>query len=236
MSRYMMTGLLLAAGLAACSEPMEQPAPPPTPGTEDAAKTGKIDMPEIRDAEGLSPRDEEDTEAAPFFDPREAGAATAAYEAGDATLPDEIEAGAVLGRASGSFTAPGANETAWLVGEEGAPKRIVLVSIGGMMQQVDLPGAEGAEPPRIVAAPDTNQDGMTELVLYSTSDSDGLVTGQATHLSLRSGDASVLAEWQLLSDPCATSTAEDAEMTGSLLKRDEDTDEISEEPFSAPCD
>ena len=232
----MMTGLLLAAGLAACSEPMEQPAPPPTPGTEDAAKTGKIDMPEIRDAEGLSPRDEEDTEAAPFFDPREAGAATAAYEAGDATLPDEIEAGAVLGRASGSFTAPGANETAWLVGEEGAPKRIVLVSIGGMMQQVDLPGAEGAEPPRIVAAPDTNQDGMTELVLYSTSDSDGLVTGQATHLSLRSGDASVLAEWQLLSDPCATSTAEDAEMTGSLLKRDEDTDEISEEPFSAPCD
>jgi hypothetical protein len=232
----MMTGLLLAAGLAACSEPMEQPAPPPTPGTEDAAKTGKIDMPEIRDAEGLSPRDEEDTEAAPFFDPREAGAATAAYEAGDATLPDEIEAGAVLGRASGSFTAPGANETAWLVGEEGAPKRIVLVSIGGMMQQVDLPGAEGAEPPRIVAAPDTNQDGMTELVLYSTSDSDGLVTGQATHLSLRSGDASVLAEWQLLSDPCATSTAEDAEMTGSLLKRDEDTDEISEEPFSPPCD
>jgi len=235
MSRYTMTGLLLAAGLAACSEPMEQPAPPPTPGADDGAKTGKIDMPEIRDAEGLSPRDEEDTEAAPFFDPREAGAAAVAYEAGDATPPDEIEAGAVLGKASGSFTAPGANETAWLVGEEGAPKRIVLVSIGGMMQQVDLPGSEDAAPPRIVAAPDTNQDGMTELVLYSTSETEGVVTGQATHFSLRSGEASVLAEWELLSDPCAASTPEDAEMTGSLLMQDEDTGEISEEPFSAPC-
>ena len=234
------TALLLGTALAACSEPMERPATPEEAAAAEESKTAEIPKPEIRDAKGISPqKTDEDTDAAPLFDPREVEAATAKFAAGNATRPEAIEDARVLGRASGSFTAPGANETAWLVepqetGEDTTVPRLVLVSIGGITQEVALDSdAAGAQ---IVAAPDTNQDGLTELLLYTTTEDDTGLTGRATHLSLRSGELEILASWDLLTDPCdGTDTPPEAERTGSVLMLDADSGAISEDAFTAPC-
>ena len=95
-------------------------------------------MPEIRDAEGISPREEAEaaTGPTPFFDPREAGAASSSFDPGSATRPDAIGEATVTARAAGSFTAPGANETAWLVTDEDGAARIVIVSVRGAARDV----------------------------------------------------------------------------------------------------
>ena len=230
--RPALTALLTATALAACSEPMEQPAPPPGPDTaqtDEAPKTAEIPMPEIRDAEGISPREEAEaaTGPTPFFDPREAGAASSSFDPGSATRPDAIGEATVTARAAGSFTAPGANETAWLVTDEDGAARIVIVSVRGAARDVplDLTGAE------IVAAEDTDMDGLTELLLYTPPRGEE-TPARASHISLRSGELEELESWDsLLPATCP----ENAERTGTQLMVDEKTGAITEDTVTAPC-
>ena len=230
-TRLLTALLLLAPLIAACSEPMERSGPPESAATDngDEAKTAKIETPTIRDAEGLSPRQPEEVDAVPFFDPRDSDAAAAEFEMGNATPPDGIDDAAIVGRATGSFSAPGANETAWMVeGEDGV--RIVLVSIGGMTLEAALPDALASPATRIVATPDTNMDGLTELLLYAPSTGED-APARADHISLRSGELEQLESWNnLLPVAC-----QEGERTGIILLLDEKSGEITEAPFTDTC-
>lgn len=243
--RPVLFACVAAAALVACSEPMEQPAPPEGAEAEaadasDDSKTAKIPVPEIRDAEGLSPRETEEAETPPLFDPRSPDAGMSKFAAGAATPPDAAGEGNITGKAAGSFTAPGANETAWLVVDtgpleasppDGGEACIVLVSVGGQVEEVSIADAGFS----IVAAPDTNRDGLTELLLYTETMQQGVTVGRARLIGLRGGEVQTVETWDnLLTDAC-DSPNPGAGLKGSVLMQDEDTGAITAEPFQDGC-